>query len=105
MSFKLVTAQEAIDPSGNLDLAYFLDIFPILIDRSENVVYAVGANFTKGPRILGEVYWNEYTEEALINQVIMSSQLSNNFKWFISTMQSRLKLLKTPPEHLKYSPV
>ena len=102
MSFKLVSAQEANDANSNLDLAYVLNIFPIIIDRVENVAYAVGPNITKGPRILGEAYWNEYSEDMIINQVIMSSQLSNNFKWFINTMLARIKAVQTPPINLQY---
>lgn len=97
MEFKLVTQREAIKSCSNLDIAYFMDIFPILIDNEERVVYAVGPNYTKGPRILGVNFWNEYSEEALINQVIISAQLSNNFKWFIGEMRKQLQTLKSPP--------
>ena len=105
MAFKLVEGLESLDPlrQNPLCLGYVLGIFPILIDTNEKVAYAVGADYTKGHRILGEEYWNEYPEDALVQHVIRASQLSGNFKWFISTMRTRLNGIKNPPEHIKFN--
>lgn len=103
MTFKSVVDVEPLASlRGNpLYLGYLDGIFPILFDSKENAAYSVGPDYTKGHRILGEEYWNSYSEEALVQQVITSAQLSGNFKWFISTMRTRLNGIKNPPPRIK----
>jgi hypothetical protein len=102
MTFKSVLNQEPLDSlRGNpLHLGYLDGIFPVLIDTELKAAFSVGPNYTKGHRILGEEYWNSYDEETLIHQVISSAQLSGNFKWFISTMRTRLINIQNPPVRL-----
>lgn len=94
MGFNYLTQPIAIG-YDNLFLTLLDDIYPVIIDAKEEAVYTVGKGTMKGIRILGKEYWNTYSLDALLAHVISSSQLGNNYKWFLSQIVENVAVLKS----------